>query len=165
MNVKRRSLILICLAISFLISPGFGAARVDFATYSGSNAAVRSLILPGWGQWYNSQDLKAYVLGGLVLCGAGMTYYCYSKANSTYADYEKTGIKNDPLYADYESQINQATSLSLITAGLWVAGVVDAYITADRYVKNNKQTLKTHDRGIFLAQSSSGPRVIYFKRF
>lgn len=139
--------------------------RVDFATYSGSNAAFRSLVLPGWGQWYNSQDAKCYILATLVFAGAGASYYYYDKSNKTYTEYEKTGVKDDPLYTEYETQVGQASNYLYIAAGLWLAGVIDAYFVADNYLKTHKEARNVRDQGIVLVQNMSKTEINYFKRF
>ena len=51
--------------------------RRDTFIKSPTVAAVRSAILPGWGQFYNGAYVKGLILGGLTLAATGHTVYRY----------------------------------------------------------------------------------------
>ena len=143
------------------IISGFAAAKptaYSFSDETPANSAIRSLILPGWGQFFNEQNKKGYIIAGAAIATFAGAYMYYAKANSTYDDYADAGIKNGPLYSDYETQANQAMLVSLLCAGVWIYGVVDAYI-------NGKSKDAQADAGFNIACGGSGAGLFYTKRF
>jgi hypothetical protein len=126
--MKIRTILCCCLLLiplNLLAEP----TNYDLGAHTPVNAAIRSTVLPGWGQFFNSDTTKGYVVSAGFVVTALASYYFYSKANDTYADYENKGVKGDALYSDYETQSNQAAITSFIAAGIWVYGIADAYIT------------------------------------
>jgi hypothetical protein len=92
------------------------------------NSAVRSFILPGWGQFHNSQNTKGYFVGSFALVTLAGAYLLNDQANKTYTDYQNEGLKDGSKYDDYQTQQNEAMTVSAICAVVWIYGVVDAYI-------------------------------------
>jgi hypothetical protein len=91
------------------------------------NSAVRSLILPGWGQCFNGQCTKGYIVGSLALLTLAGSYLLNDQANKTYTDYQNEGIKDSTKYDDYQTQQTQAMTASAVCAVIWIYGVIDAY--------------------------------------
>lgn len=133
------------------------SANLDLSARTPGNATLRSAILPGWGQWFNGQNTKAYVLGSLAVVGLAATVTLNAKAASTYSDYEKVGVVNDSLYDDYNTQQGQAMSAGLFTAAVWVYGMIDAYVVAERQAKRNA--------GVMLYRERDGLKLAFSKRF
>ncbi len=104
------------------------AQEFRFGDETPTNAAVRSAILPGWGQFFNQQPIKGYITGGAVAGLVTASILMYSKAESTYSDYEKKGSKDDDLYDDYKSEVRTTNILVAITAAAWIYNIVDAYV-------------------------------------
>ncbi|MFN3550968.1 MAG: DUF5683 domain-containing protein [Endomicrobiia bacterium] len=125
-------LILTTLCNYFLSS---AELRLNFKQHNGISASVRSLILPGWGQYYNEQNKKAYIIFAATFLSAGLSYYFYSQAEQTYKKYEERGLINDTLYSDYEAQITTANIFFVLTILSWGYNVVDAYIYGEKYKK------------------------------
>jgi hypothetical protein len=158
--MPRRSLALL-LCLVFLFSNSFaGPVACDISQRTPKNAALRSLILPGWGQYFNEQRDKGYVIGGAAILTFAGSYFLYTKANNTYDDYEKAGIRNGPLYSDYETQSNQAMAVSFLCAGIWIYAVIDAYVFG-----NGELTQSRGRAGFNFACNQYQTGVSYSKKF
>jgi hypothetical protein len=161
--IRKALWILVTLLLVF--SEGYCATStslsLDLGVHTPVNAALRSAIIPGWGQYFNGQETKGYiVVSGFVLT-ALTSYLFYSKANNTYDDYKAQGLKNGSLYSDYETQSNQAMIASFFAAGVWIYGVTDAYVTGKSFTINPY----TKTDGIRIASKGSDMLLVYNKRF
>jgi hypothetical protein len=89
----------------------------------------RSLVMPGWGQFYNEQQIR----GGVYLASAfalvGLTAYQSGRFSSASEDYNNATSENESAtaYARAASMRSQAYILIGVTAGFWVFNGVDAY--------------------------------------
>lgn len=101
----------------------------NFDSKSPGNAALRSLMLPGWGQFFNEQPTKGFIFAGAELIAIGTAFMMYSGANSTYSDYETQ--RTTALYDDYSSKIDTANMFVYLAAAIWAGNVFDAYLSAD----------------------------------
>jgi len=136
---------------------------VDFSAHTPANAALRSMVLPGWGQCFNGQTTKGYIVTSGFVVTAAASYLFYTQANQTYDDYGRIGVRNGSLYSDYEAQSNQAMLASLVAAGVWVYGMADAYIVSNKTQKNNPYA--GHNDGVQLVSRGGDWSVLYRKRF
>jgi hypothetical protein len=166
-----RKILSLCLAAA-LILPAIGFAEpvnLDFSEHTPVNAGLRSLLLPGWGQFFNAEETKGYVVAGGALITVLTSYLLYSKANKTYEDYEELGVKNSSLYSDYETQSNQALIASVIAVGVWAYGAVDAYLSADKIPSTSIGSIESeesrNDDGIHMACNAQDIGLVYTKRF
>jgi hypothetical protein len=101
---------------------------VELYRPSPAAAAVRSALIPGWGQSYNKQQVKGALF---FLSFAAATYgsiSLYQKSNNSYHSYIQNGQKDDPRYDDYSSERTQAYMLGGTAALLWGVSMIDAYI-------------------------------------
>jgi hypothetical protein len=160
--IKKIRIVLLCVC---LLSPEIVNARpiaYDFSENTPQNAAFHSLILPGWGQSFNGQKTKGYILGGAVFLSVLTSYYYYQKADKTYDDYQKFGLINGSLYNDYETQQNQAMIVSFVAAGFWAYSIFDAYLVA-----NGKQGyMQSYKReGMNLSYHGGRINLAYTKHF
>jgi hypothetical protein len=155
-----RKLFIFIIAAALTLPALAGAAQpanFDLSARTPGNATLRSAILPGWGQWFNGQNTKAYIIGSCAIAGVGATLVLNSRASATFSDYEKIGVKNDALYDDYEKQQGQAMSAGLFTAAVWIYGMIDAYVVAHK--KSGKA-----DR-VMLYNDEHGFKLAFSKRF
>jgi len=104
-----------------------GPTAYNFGQPRPVNAGLRSLILPGWGQFFNGQKTKGYIVASAALVTLVGAYLLNNQANNTYTDYQNQGLKNGPTYSDYQNQQGQAEIVSFVCVGVWIYGVVDAY--------------------------------------
>ncbi|MCB0285708.1 MAG: DUF5683 domain-containing protein [Calditrichia bacterium] len=91
-------------------------------------AALRSAVIPGWGQLRKGQRGRAVVLGGGFWAGLIATGVAYSKSQSLKDDYvaAKDPAEISRLYDDYNGWHKTRQALTLATAVFWVINVVDA---------------------------------------
>jgi len=101
--------------------------NLDFSGKPEVNAALRSMLMPGWGQYYNKQPEKAWIVFGLFgVCLAGAFYY-NNKAFSSYDKYKNYGMIESKYYDDYESQYLTSQIFTFAAIGVWIFGIIDAY--------------------------------------
>jgi len=104
---------------------------------SRSGAVFRSVLIPGWGQFYNRQAWKGWLFmgGEVALLGSALAFHL--AGNSAYNDYTGRTSAED-LGADpskeaerlYETASNRYTTRNIIliaAASVWVLNVFDAY--------------------------------------
>lgn len=108
------------------------------------NAALRSLLIPGWGQFFNEQPTKGLILVGAEAVAIGGAFMLHSKANSTYEDYEQK--RTDTLYDDYSSQFDTANMFVYLSAAIWAWNVVDAYISTGGEPVQKKDKRKNREK-------------------
>ncbi len=93
-------------------------------------AAWRSLILPGWGQWYKSQKKRAYILGGAVgisLVGTAIAAYLEQTAHQDYLNAREESIILQK-YDRYNFWYKTRRTLTALTAITWTINVADAFL-------------------------------------
>ncbi len=111
---------------------------------SKSGALFRSLLVPGWGQLYNDEPLKAAMVGGgvgtagaLAATAAGvggwLRFGIYPTIGSRDVDKDLTRAELERRIIDTrawgEGTLLAAGVLAGVTAAAWGAGVVDAYLS------------------------------------
>ena len=100
-------------------------------------AAFRSMILPGWGQFYNDKPRKGSIILGSELLMAASTissYILYKQSKDAYDRSTQRDVASDN-YSEMEkyAQINWV-SLGLM-GGIWLVAIVDSYIDARNQIK------------------------------
>ena len=119
-------------------------------------AAIRSLILPGWGQLYSGKKLIGWsFLGGEAIIGAlaFSSYSAYSKANSDLVSFnEQYKNASDPLQiadlraktlqaeSDQISSNDQMTMMIYAAGGIWAINVVHAMLTGPKSEMASKKS-------------------------
>ncbi len=91
-------------------------------------AAWRSMVLPGWGQYYKEQEQRAYYVGGGFATLGLATLGSYILERSYRSDYLDS---NEPariqeLYDRYNTTQKWRKGLTLATAAFWLWNVGDA---------------------------------------
>lgn len=117
---------------------------VEFSKVSPLSSAVRSALIPGWGQRFNKQPVKGTVLFLSFAASTFGAFHLNAKSKHSYDDYKARGAKDDPLFDDYEDQKSQATLLAVGAGLLWAFSVFDAY-------RNAYNPLYTRDTNVELA--------------
>lgn len=115
--------------------------KINYSTkYSMNDAGYRSLIVPGWGQFYKKKNTK----GLLFLVGAAGSLGGFIVANNkhSYNMNRSRETNNIDLKKQYVQKAGDFTTIKNITlgaaVGLWVWNVIDATSTegATKYVSN-----------------------------
>lgn len=91
-------------------------------------AALKSLVFPGWGQLYKKQNSKAYVFGGTFLGTALVTSVTYSMERNLRDKYldEKNPAKVDGRYDDYNNMSKTRKTMQYTAIVIWAASITDA---------------------------------------
>ena len=91
-------------------------------------AALRSLILPGWGQFYKKDRSKGYIFGAAFWGGAaitGLTYSLEKKLHSKYLN-ERNPDKVNARYDDYNTMSKTRRIMQYTVLATWAVAVADA---------------------------------------
>lgn len=128
--IKRKITVcfIIISAAFFFKTPELFCQYLDLSHKTPSNAAIRSAVVPGWGQYFNGDKTRAGIVAGAEAALIVSSVIMYSKADSTYSDYERKGVPDDPLYDEYKSQKKTADILLGLAIAGWVYNIVDAYL-------------------------------------
>lgn len=95
------------------------------------DAAMRSMIVPGWGQFYKGHRTKGWIVSGLFGAAAAGAIGAHVKRRNAEAAYEN---ESDPdlvenRYDTYNRWHKTRNALIQGTALIWWAGYVDALLT------------------------------------
>jgi len=134
------------------INPGNTQLQAFLARYSPADAVAsgvqvasgpkdwtqplwRSAVLPGWGQFYNGEKTKGYIIGGLTLgalVGTVATYVIGDGARTKYngLDASAKAADFDAAYGTWESMAGLNNTLALSFLALYTFNLVDAAISA-----------------------------------
>lgn len=131
MNYTR---IVCALAAILVISSSAHADPLDvyFQKHTRPAAALRSALVPGWGQFFNDQSVKGWVAGTLFFGAVGSYFYYTNRSDEYYRDYEARGLRDDASYADYEEQKQNAVTALTVAGSVWFLSVLDAYLFGER---------------------------------
>lgn len=167
MQIIKKSLAV--LAAVVLVPAMISAKTVvlDFTKKNQKNALVRSILVPSWGQFFEGNSTKGYV----VLCGAALSaaaaFYYSSESDKAYDDYKRVGLMNSDQYSDYTNKSNSFTLATLSLVAFWLYGIIDAYFISspDEYAAHgDKDKYARHD-GLRLNVESRDVRVVFSKLF
>lgn len=123
-----------------------------------SSAAVRSAVVPGWGQAFNNEKGKGILLFVTTVGLAAASIVRYSASRETYNDYKDLGSRSSVLYDDYKDERTQALAMGAAAAVLYTFGIIDAY-------KKAYEPLYSSDGGMNLALSPSETHVSWAQKF
>lgn len=92
-------------------------------------APIRSVLIPGWGQFYNNRPVRGSLYLGLtagLLGGAAAMRVSADRARDRYD--EATSENAASRYDTYEQRVTWSNRLFIAGASLWVLNVVDAAV-------------------------------------
>ena len=100
-----------------------------------SGAVFRSLLLPGWGQFYNRQEPKGWVLititAAFVLTAVGL-HLGGATTHGRYLGEANAGLQEQLLRTEGDLYVARNAAIYL-TAGVWAFNVIDAFINGKTY--------------------------------
>lgn len=115
-----------CLAAGLPLRAA-AAWKANFSERTPGNAALRSALVPGWGQWFNGERQKGALLGSSTLVAAGAAAWLFVQSDRTYDDYTARGVADDPLHDRYKRErLGAWIALGAVSA-VYIYGIVDAY--------------------------------------
>jgi len=111
--------------------------QIQSSSVSGGGSFIdpawRSLLLPGWGQFYNKDDFKGWVFliaGAAAVAGSISNYGEYTKKYDEYKKETNTGMI-DAKYQTANDSYQRFNGMLRITAGIWTLNLLDSIISFD----------------------------------
>ncbi|MDR2437533.1 MAG: DUF5683 domain-containing protein [Endomicrobium sp.] len=136
--MRKFTICILCLLIS--VVPCFSDISLDLSTPKPGFVALRSAFIPGWGQAYNNQYTKAWIIFWFFALTAGGAIYFDKEASKKYDEYTAKGLVNDDSYNKYKTD-TQISQISLAAAIVfYVFAIVDAYFMFDNKSYSSKLT-------------------------
>ncbi|MDD5021281.1 MAG: DUF5683 domain-containing protein [Endomicrobiaceae bacterium] len=135
--IKKISVSIICL-VFFVVSSVDAKLcnqKFDFSDYSASNAALRSALLPGWGQGWNEQETKGWIIFGVFVASACTALHFNNEAEKNYKLYAEIGAPAGSEYDNYKRNFDTARILATVAVLTWIYAVTDAYFVAKKEQK------------------------------
>ena len=132
-----KKFIVVIISVMLLNCTNAGACTLtcDFSEYTEMNAALRSAVMPGWGQGWNGQKTKGWIVFGVFAVSVFGAFYYLSKSEGDYVSYKRLGSRESSYYDDYENDLNTSRILGCVAAAAWIFAVVDAYFVAKKETK------------------------------
>ncbi len=138
--MKKLLIFVVCSCLIYQ-AKNLPAVELDLSQKTPTNSAIRSAIFPGWGQYFNGQKNKGYILMGSEFVSLTTTILLYNQAEETYKKYEEKGVKNDPLYDEYSTQMDYVYIGTAVSIGIWIYAIVDAYLVCDKQMKGKSTSI------------------------
>jgi hypothetical protein len=136
--MRKFTICILCLLISAV--PCFSDISLDLSTPKSGFVALRSAVIPGWGQAYNNQHTKAWITFWLFALTTGGAIYFDKEASKKYDEYTAKGLVNSNSYNKYKTD-TQISQISLVAAIVfYVFAIVDAYFMFDNKSYSSKLT-------------------------
>lgn len=132
----------------------------DFSDYTPTNALIRSAVMPGWGQGWNEQKTKGWIVFGVFAVSVFGAFYYLNKSESDYDRYKNLGAKESSYYDDYEKSLNTSRIFGCVAVATWLFSVIDAYIVA-----NKKSEQYVYKKFNFYAYGKDGFMLSYKTKF
>jgi len=157
-----KKFIVVIISVMLLNSVNASACSLtcDFSDYTATNAAIRSALMPGWGQGWNEQKTKGWIVFGVFAASVFGAFYYLNKSEGDYISYERLGARNSSYYDDYEKDLNTSRILGGIAIATWIFAVVDAYV-----VGNKKSKQYAYKKINFYAYGNDGFMLSYKTKF
>ena len=152
--IKKIAVFIICLVFTVMTSVNSYAcsSKFDFSDYSAKNAAIRSALLPGWGQGWNEQETKGWMFFGVFMASACLAFHFNNEAEKSYRFYSEIGAPAGSEYDNYKRNFDTARILGTVAVLTWIYAVTDAYFVAKKEQKkyvNNKINFVMYDNDGF----------------
>lgn len=163
--LKKTIALIMCLLLFSQFLPAADTASYDFSEKTTKNAVIRSVIFPGWGQFFIKRTTKGYVIMIGALVSAAAAYYYYTEANKSYDTYKNIGLISDGSYNDYQNKWNNSQYALTALALFWVYGVVDLLLVPNDQAKNEATSLINKKDGVKLAFDKRDMRLVFNKTF
>lgn len=130
----------------------------ELQSHTPVHAAIRSSLIPGWGQGFNGQSIKG-MLFFLTFAGTLTgSLIQYQNSNDSFDQYQATGQRNNALFDDHENERLQSTILGVAAGLIYGISIVDAY-------RNAYQPLWSRDISIDIAMTENEAQLIWKKKF
>jgi hypothetical protein len=112
------------------------AASRPVKTKNPTGALLRSLALPGWGQFYNEQYIKsalAVAIEGLLVAGAVVEHQRAEDGYDIYQDASQPDEVREAAWRRYSRRIDKRNAYLWYYLGFKFLSIIDAYVDAHLY--------------------------------
>jgi hypothetical protein len=130
----------------------------DLSRRTPRSAAIRSALVPGWGQSFNNEKGKGLLFFVTTTALAVGSVLRYSDARHSYNDYKDLGSKSGSLYDDYEDERVQALAMGGAALVLYTFGIIDAYRRAYNPLYSANPSVK-------VALAPTEGRIVWSQKF
>ena len=129
-----KKFVAVVISVMFLSCANVSACTLtcDFSESTALNSALRSAVMPGWGQGWNGQKTKGWIVFGVFAASVFGAFYYLNKSEGDYVSYERLGARSSSYYDDYEKDLNTSRILGCVAVATWIFAVVDAYLVANK---------------------------------
>lgn len=97
------------------------------------SASWRSLVLPGWGQFYKQQDVKGSAIAAAQVLSLAALIFMQTEVNRRHNDYRRIKDFNNPAvedrYQEYRRAYQTRNVVGYVTFGIYLANYFDALYT------------------------------------
>lgn len=127
-------------------------------------ATYRSMLLPGWGQFYNEQPVKGGLFAGFQLLTIGAVLGLHFGARAAHDDYKSYRGDQDTMNEKYELAENLLLARNVMFGAIalvWTVNVIDAAVSGKTFARAKDKSIKlknaeiTVSPSIFQAQSNT----------
>jgi len=112
---------------------------------SQSEAVFRSTVVPGWGQFYNEQPLKGWIVLGVEAASIASWLYFDNLENSKYNEYLRSTdpTLSESLYEDVKRNRDLKQFGILAAGGVWFLNMADAWFFHDdkKHISHNTKRI------------------------
>ncbi len=125
------------------------------------DSTYRSLIAPGWGQFYNEEPIKGGVFIAAEVATLGAAVALLLIGRQTYDDYKSMTRPDDMSQETFQNKLddkyNKANDLTVASyyvfgaaGGIWLINILDAAISGKTYTRTDKgvEVAGTHSQAI-----------------
>lgn len=94
-------------------------------------AAVRSMIVPGWGQFYKEEPVKGYVFAGAWVGTAGASFIAHIRRQDAATAYRQATDPTEIMdrYQTYNRTHKFRNAMLVTSAAVWLVSYVDALVS------------------------------------
>ena len=126
-----------------------GASRYIFVQDPRPAAAIRSMIVPGWGQFYKDEPVKGYVFAGAWVGSVGATIVTHIRRQDAARAYRLARDPDDitEKYNTYNRTHKLRNAMFLTAASVWVVSYIDALLNGSGmglYTRNDRYSISIH---------------------
>ena len=117
-----------------------------------TGATLRSLALPGWGQFYNDHPFRGYLYSAAVVVEAGGIIGFNALGNAQYKKYQQNTADVLQYFNKAKDNYHIRDYFVYAMVATWFINVLDAYIGAAIDLRQAKEgALLTHDNNLRLS--------------
>jgi TolB-like protein len=121
------------------------------------DAAFRSMLLPGWGQFYNDHPFRGYLFAALIAVEAGGIIGFKVIGDSQYKKYQNNTVDAVQYFDKAKDSYRIRNYFAYAAVGTWLINVLDAFIGAAADLRHDRESaLPTNDNTVDISLLPAG---------